>query len=872
MDISGLTTALADRYRVERPLGAGAMAIVYLAEDLRHQRKVALKVLRPELTAALGAQRFLEEIRVTAGLHHPHILPLFDSGEADSLLYYVMPYVEGESLRDRLDRKKQLAVDDAVRIATEVASALDHAHRRGVIHRDIKPENILLHDGHALVADFGIARAVSHAGGPRLTETGLIIGTPQYMSPEQAAADREMDARSDIYSLGAVVYEMLAGEPPHTGPSTRAVIARLMTEQPTPLSVLRPGMPAAVDRAVMKALARTPADRFATATEFVRAFAAQRLAGESAGARRRVIAGFAAAAALVVIAAALTVRRWAAREALDPDRIAVAVFENRTGDARLDPIGNMASDWVTRGIARIPQLHVLDVSAIYTQGRTASGEPTDARSLARRNGAALVVAGSYYKQADNLFFSTSIIDVARGPVLRVLDPIGAQASDPIEGIDELAQRVAAALAAIKERRAGPLTAAQPQPPRYAAYQEFVAAVDTYWRGRFVEAMPGFRRAIELDSLFLSARVGLALAAVGVSQCELVDSIEHSLRPRTDGMAELDRLTMAITRARCDVDWEEALRNNYRRAELQPGSSYVQWSIAANARRANRPAEAVAVLTPIDPARDLSWMSDEGKVFYWRELTAAQHMLGDYAAERRTAERSARMNPQRLSTLYHRARSLAGEGRAETAVRALDDVEALTADPVLVSGEIAGHMRPEHVGTPGWVLYQVATELLVHGNPDAAAIIGARAVRWFESRPAEEGRTPEHRITQALALEFVGRYDEAAAIVTGLAAEDTASQTYRGMLGVLAARRSDHATAQGVDEWLATRPSRKPPGEATLYRAQIAAVLGDVARALDLIEALPHRVHPTDFALLHSDPAFQVLLGEPRFQAYIRPRG
>ena len=243
--LSRLQGALADRYRIERELGAGGMATVYLAQDLRHDRKVALKVLRPELAAVIGAERFLAEIKITANLQHPHILPLFDSGEADGCLFYVMPFVEGESLRDRLNREKQLPVADAVRIATEVACALDYAHRHGVIHRDIKPENILLHDGRALVADFGIALAASKAGGSRMTETGMSLGTPHYMSPEQAMGEREITARSDVYALGAVLYEMLTGEPPFTGSTAQAIVARVLTESPRPMLPAAPHHPAA---------------------------------------------------------------------------------------------------------------------------------------------------------------------------------------------------------------------------------------------------------------------------------------------------------------------------------------------------------------------------------------------------------------------------------------------------------------------------------------------------------------------------------------------------------------------------------------------------------------------------------------------------
>jgi serine/threonine-protein kinase len=308
-----LVHALEDRYRLERELGSGGMATVYLAQDLRHDRHVALKVLRPELAAVLGAERFLHEIKTTANLQHPHILPLHDSGEVDGTVFYVMPYVEGESLRDRLNREKQLPVDDAVRIGREVAGALDYAHRHGVIHRDIKPENILLHDGQALVADFGIALAVSSAGGSRMTETGMSLGTPHYMSPEQAMGEREITARSDVYALGCVLYEMLTGEPPFTGATAQAIVARVLTEHPRPMVAQRHTIPAHVEQAVLTALEKLPADRFSTAAQFSEALAgraptvsgratAATPASASAGQRWQPLVGWVAAGVAIVLA------------------------------------------------------------------------------------------------------------------------------------------------------------------------------------------------------------------------------------------------------------------------------------------------------------------------------------------------------------------------------------------------------------------------------------------------------------------------------------------------------------------------------------------------------------------------------------------
>jgi len=266
--LSRLTGALADCYRIESRLGEGGMATVYLAEDLKHKRKVAVKVLRPELAAVLGAERFVQEITTTASLQHPHILPLFDSGEADSFLYYVMPFIDGETLRDKLNRDTQLSIDEAVGITTDIADALDYAHRHNVIHRDIKPENILIHDGRPMVADFGIALAVSAAAGGRMTETGLSLGTPHYMSPEQATAEKNITNRSDVYSLGAMLYEMLTGDPPHTGGNAQQIISKIVTEEPAPVTKARKTVPPNVAAATAKALEKLPADRFESAVEF----------------------------------------------------------------------------------------------------------------------------------------------------------------------------------------------------------------------------------------------------------------------------------------------------------------------------------------------------------------------------------------------------------------------------------------------------------------------------------------------------------------------------------------------------------------------------------------------------------------------------
>jgi serine/threonine protein kinase len=375
-----LAEALADRYRIERELGQGGMATVYLAEDVRHQRKVAVKVLRPELAAALGHDRFLREITTTANLRHPHILPLYDSGEAGEFLFYVMPFVEGESLRDRLQRDGQLSLPDALRIAREVADALGYAHGRGVIHRDIKPDNILLERGHAVVADFGIARAVSTAGADKLTQTGMAIGTPAYMSPEQSVGEADLDARSDLYALGCVLYEMLAGEPPYTGPSAQAIIAKRFREPVPQISTLRETVPPGVEAAINRVLAKSPADRFATAEEFGAALDAPSPAERT---RPDGLAEF-----------------W----------VAVLPFKYSGRNADITALAEGLTDEIVTGLSRFSYIRV----AARSSTLPFTSEAVDARSVGTKLGARYVIEGSIRQAGSALRLSVQLVDTSSG--------------------------------------------------------------------------------------------------------------------------------------------------------------------------------------------------------------------------------------------------------------------------------------------------------------------------------------------------------------------------------------------------------------------------------------------------------------------------
>ncbi len=502
-----LAAALAGRYRIDRELGAGGMATVYLAHDLRHDRDVAIKVLRPDLAAALGAERFLAEVHITARLDHPHILTLIDSGEVDGTLYYVMPFVRGESLRARLARESQLPVDAALDITRQIAAALEYAHRQGVIHRDIKPENILLHEGVAVLADFGIALAVSEAGGDRLTGTGLSLGTPNYMSPEQAAGDRDVDARTDIYALGAVTYEMLAGEPPVTGATARAVIAKLMTERPTALRVLRHGVPAPVDAAVMRALAKAPADRFPTAHAFADAL------GQPARKSPRAalaVAGLAAVAAVAILLAAPWRARAAAAGPATPAAyrsIAVLPLDNYSADSSQAYFAEGMTDELTTDLATISSLRVISRgSTMQYAGRNRPPTPEIARAL----NVDAIVEGSVTRAGDQVRITAQLID-ARADRHLWARSFERKSSDVLALQAELASAIAEAInVQLTPGEQTRLAAAPTVDP---------AAHDAYLKGRYFFARPSdqnlekaiaqFNAAVKSSPAFAPAWSGLS---------------------------------------------------------------------------------------------------------------------------------------------------------------------------------------------------------------------------------------------------------------------------------------------------------------------------------------------------------------------------
>jgi serine/threonine-protein kinase len=554
----GLAQALADRYRLERPLGQGGMATVYLALDVKHGRQVALKVLRPELARTVGSARFLAEIRTTASLAHPHILPLYDSGVATlapgtgssgatEYLYYVMPLVEGETLRERLTREKRLPLDEALRLAAQAADALAYAHGRGIVHRDVKPENILLQAGHALVADFGIARAIDAAGGPRLTTIGLAIGTPLYMSPEQAAGDQDLDGRSDIYSLGCVLFEMITGEPPFAGSNLRSILARVLTESPPPLGPRDGQVPATVEQAVRRALARDPAERFATAAEFANALRA----------------------------------RNDAAPAVPHKSLAVLPFVNLSPDPENEFFSDGMTDELINALAKLEGLHVVSRTSAFAF----KGRQEDIRTIGERLNVQAVVEGSVRRAGRKLRVMAQLVNVRDG--FHVWSETFDRELEDVFAIqDEIARAISSALE-IRLLGRGP---ARPRHPAddLEAYSLYLKGRH-HWNQRTDDALwtglDFFRQA-------LSRNPDYALAHAGVADSHLILGFYCVLPPNEafpaakaaalraleldPGLAEA-RAALAYVAMYHDWDWDEAERGFRETLRLNPGYATAhQW--------------------------------------------------------------------------------------------------------------------------------------------------------------------------------------------------------------------------------------------------------------------------------------------------------
>jgi serine/threonine-protein kinase len=667
-----LTTSLSDRYAIERQLGVGGMAAVYLARDLKHDRNVALKVVHPELAAAIGTERFLNEIRVTANLHHPHIVQLYDSGEADGLLYYVMPVVEGESLRDKLNREGQLSIDESVAIACAVAEALDYAHRRDVIHRDIKPENILLQEGTPLLADFGIAIAVSRAAGERITETGLSLGTPSYMSPEQATGARDVDARSDIYALGSVLYEMLAGDPPFLGSNVQAVIAKVVGERPVKLRTIRDTVPGHIEAAVDRALAKVPADRFGTAKDFAWALT-DTTSALPQSARRKPVLG----RALVGVAAALVIAAagWFASSLTGGpgvERLAVLPLTNLAGDSE--------QDYLVAGVheALISELARLGISVIartsMAQYRNTDRSIPDIASELKVDA---VIEGSVFRDGDSLEINVRMIDPdTEEDMWRQL--YGGKLDNVVVLYRDLTRDVADEIRVNLDPQMEARLSRAPQvtPESYEAYLRGMHHLNKSTPEDFEKAVEYFHEAVDKNPGDPMAYAGLALGYVTLGHGPAPPPDVWPLaRAAADRAVRLDSTlaegwaAIADIKLYVDWDWEGAERAFQRANELNPSLAmnhyHHAWYLVLMGRldEAVREHERARELDPLTPLHTV-WLP---ALYYYagqheKALAGAREVLTRY--------------PDHATALYVFGTSAAQMGLYDEAIAALEKAAAL----------------------------------------------------------------------------------------------------------------------------------------------------------------------------------------------------
>ncbi len=729
-----LREALAERYSIERELGSGGMATVYLAEDLKHHRKVAVKVLRPELAASLGAERFVREIEIAANLTHPHILSLFDSGEAGGFLYYVMPFVEGESLRDRLLREGKLAVDETIRLTDQVASALSHAHQRGVIHRDIKPENILIAGDPAIVADFGIARAVEAAGGERLTGTGLAVGTPAYMSPEQGMGTGEVDARTDVYALGCVVYEMVSGGPPFEAPTPQALLAKHAADTAPRLRTSDPTIPLYVERAVERAMAKEPADRFSSATEFAAALTSGITVPRvrTRGMRRGVVAGVAGAVLVALVVWGLTTLLAGGRI----ERLAVLPLTDLTGDPEQEYLAGGVHE------ALIAELGRLDLS-ITARATMAQYRDTDKTisEIARELDVDAVIEGSVFRGGDSLEIAARLYDADEQEIWsETFDGVLSNVVALYRGFARaIAGEIRLSLRPVDEARLGETRAVNP-----AVYEAYLRGMHLLNNASTPEdidnAIGYFEAAVEQNPADPLAYGALAFCYITLGH-NVIDP-PPDVWPRALAAAEralrLDSTlaeawaALAVYKSYTERDWEGAERAFRRAHELNPSLAMNHYHYAWFLVVFGRVDEAIAeherakALDPLTPLHTV-----------W--IPALHWYRGDYERALREARITAEQYPQESAAHYVLGESAAGLGLYEEAIAAHEEMAALDGQTIHILGHTyaqAGR-REDALRIVREVEAQPSTPWNAQGLARIHVALGNRdeVLRWLEFEPA-----------------------------------------------------------------------------------------------------------------------------------------
>ena len=878
----GLAAALADRYRLERELGAGGMATVYLAEDLKHHRQVAIKVLRPDLAASLGAERFLREVGIAARLSHPHILGLHDSGEANGFLYYVMPYVEGISLRQKLQREGELPIPEAVRVLRDIADALAHAHRQGVVHRDIKPENVMLVERHALVMDFGVAKALAEGkeeGSSSLTSAGVALGTPAYMAPEQASGEGHVDARADLYAWGIVAYELLAGQPPFIRATPQNTLAAQVTATPEPVSHHRTNVPGALARLVMQCLEKKPADRPQTAEEVLRQLdqvltpsggmtptdtRPYQTAASRRARQRTLLTGAAVVVGLAVIGV-LGWRWWQNHGVpIVADRVVIAPFRNETGKGDLANLGWRIAEHISGMVSRegaSEPVPAATVRGLLGESPILAGEAL--RRLARQTGASLVVSGGYYARGDSVEVRTELLRMRDGTTLNAFTLVVSVNPDA-KALDRIAEPVALALLLTRDwgDDAG-WGRDYRMPASLAAYRElskiWFGDVQAFGTAQGSEqAIAIADRAQAMDSTWPAPRREKIWQLAAKDRDTL---LAHELVRSRDYLPG-DRDLLEDQTGWFAQDFERSYLVAKRRAERhQPQGSlarhtFPDWRVLITAYLTRRWSEVVRLgggrhEVSASSRRRGSITPDAGGAVH-DLLDKALHALGRYKEELKLA--------QEIETEHDRPSAMAYLIRANAGLRRVEDVERL----VVESQGAATGLDPD----AGRV---AAYELRAHGEMEASRRLCGRLVDQFSAQSAKaEGIT--YRID---VLNCAGRLPDAIALARHLA--DSAAETLEGLGygGLYEARAGNRDTARArVARLLALpKPEDDPVWGSHAWALMVFTALGDTSQALQQLREAYQAGEwgVLNYNLYHMELDLEPIRSHPAAIAMMRPK-